>query len=72
MNTELDSARDARTEGRSQWATCELWEWLRRNPTNTGIREAVEGLSLMQDIAEEQEAERTRESRQPVEAGQAM
>ena len=35
-----------------------LREWLQQNPNDTGMREAFEGLSLMRDIAEEQEVER--------------
>jgi len=67
----LDEVLDARTLQEIAAAAQELRGWLRRNPEDTGIREAFEGLSLMRDIAEEQEAERTYESRQPVEAGQA-
>lgn len=67
----LDQVLDARTLPEIADATQELRGWLRQNPEDTGIREAFEGLSLMRDIAEEQEAERTHESRQPVEAGQA-
>ncbi len=66
----LDQALDARTVPEKQWAAYELWEWQRRNPEDAGIREAMKGLPRIDDIAEEQEAERTTASRQPVEAGQ--
>jgi len=67
----LDQARDARTEAENQWAAYELWDWLRRNPADTDVRKEFMRFSFPLDIAEEQEAERTHESRQPVEAGQA-
>ena len=53
----LDRVLDARTLTEIADATQELREWVRQNPADTGIREAFEGLSLMRDIAEEQEAE---------------
>lgn len=67
----LDQARDARTEAENQWAAYELWDWLRRNPDDANVRKEFERFNFVLDIAEEQEAERTHESRQPVEAGQA-
>ena len=67
----LDQVLDARTLPEIADATQKLRDWLHRNPEDTGIREAFEGLSLMRDIAKEQEAERRHKSRQPVEAGQA-
>lgn len=54
----LDQALDARTLPEIAIATRELQEWVRQHPKDVGIREAFEGLSLMQDIAEEQKAER--------------
>lgn len=72
MNTEPDLARDARTEGQSQWAAYELWEWLRHNPTDTDVRQGFEQFPSMRAILEEVAAERARESCQPMEAGQAM
>jgi len=53
----LDQALDARTLPGIATATQELREWVRQNPADVGIREAFEGLSLMRDIAEKQEAE---------------
>ena len=60
----LDQALNARTLLQIAVATQELREWVRQNPADVGIREAFEGLSLMQDIAEEQEAERSQTSRE--------
>lgn len=65
----LDQALDARTLPEIAVATRELREWVRQNPDDTGIREAFEGLSLMQDIAEEQEAERAHSQREAVAVG---
>ena len=62
----LDQALDARTLPQIAVATQELREWVRQNPADTGIREAFEGLSLVQDIAEEQEAEREQSKCEPV------
>ena len=62
---------DARTLPEITTATRELREWVRQNPEDVGIREAFEGLSLMRDIAEEQEAERGQSNQSPVAAGQA-
>ena len=67
----LDQALDARTLPEITTATRELREWVRQNPEDVGIREAFEGLSLMRDIAEEQEAERGQSNQSPVAAGQA-
>ena len=67
----LRQAADACTLTEKQWAAYELWEWQRRNPEDSEIREASERLPFIHDMAEEQQAERTYESRQPVEAGQA-
>ena len=64
----LDRVLDARTLSEIAGAMQQLREWLHRNPEDTGIREAFEGLSLMQDIAEEQAAERGQPKREPVEA----
>ena len=65
----LDQALDARTLPQIATAFREMREWVRLHPEDVGIREVFEGLSLMRDIAEEQEAERA--ARQPAEAGQA-
>ena len=54
----LDQVLDARSLTQIGDAEQALRTWLKRNPEDTGIREAFEGLSLMRDIAEEQEAER--------------
>lgn len=64
----LDRALDARTLPEIAIATHELREWVRQNPEDFGIREALEGLSLMRDIAEEQEAERLHANREIVSA----
>ncbi len=64
----LDQALDARTLPEIATATQELREWVRQNPADVGIREAFEGLSLMRDSAEEQEAERAHASREVVSA----
>jgi len=64
----LDQAPDARTLPEIATATRELQEWVRQKPEDIGIREAFEGLSLMQDIAEEQEAERAHLKRDAVAA----
>ena len=68
----LDQALDARTLPEIATATQELWDWARQNPTDVGIREAFEGLSMMQDIAEEQEAERPHAGREAVSAKPQM
>ena len=65
----LDQALDARTLPEIATATRELREWVRQNPDDIGIREVFEGLSLMQDIAEEQEAERAHSQREAVAVG---
>jgi hypothetical protein len=56
----LDQALDARTLVEIEKATQALREWVRCHPEDVGIQEAFEGLALMRDIAEEQEAERAR------------
>ena len=55
----LKQVLDARTLPEIDAAVQTLHAWVRRNPDDVGIVEAFEGLSLMRDIAEEQEAERT-------------
>ena len=65
----LDQVLDARTLPEIAVATRELREWVQQNPDDIGIQEAFEGLSLMQDIAEEQEAERAHSRRETVSAG---
>lgn len=65
----LDQALDARSLPEIATATRELREWVRQNPEDVGIREAFEGLSLMRDIAEEQEAERAHPKRATVASG---
>lgn len=67
----LGQARDTRTEDQGQWAAYELWEWLRRNPADTDARVEFKRFPAMMTIFAEVDAERTHESRQPVEAGQA-
>lgn len=62
----LGQALDARTLAEIEIATRDLREWIRCNPTDTGITEAFEGLSLMRDIAEDQEAERIMVMRGPA------
>ena len=59
----LNQVLDARTLTEIDAATHALREWLRQYPEDTGLREGFEGLSLMRDIAEEQEAEREQEAR---------
>lgn len=53
----LDQALDARTLPEIAKATQNVREWVRQNPDDVGITEVFEGLSLMRDIAEDQEAE---------------
>ncbi len=53
----LDLALEARTIPEIAAATQKLREWARQSPNDVGIREASEGLSMMRDFAEEQEAE---------------
>lgn len=65
----LDQVLDARSLTEIMAAEQELRSWLKRNPEDTGIRETFEGLSLMRDIAEEQEAERVSAERRPVSLG---
>jgi len=65
----LDQVLDARSLTEIRAAEQELRSWLKNNPKDTGIREAFEGLSLMRDIAEEQEAERMSAERQTVPLG---
>ena len=65
----LDQALDARTLPEIAVATRELREWVRQTPDDIGIREAFEGLSLMHDIAEEQEAECAHSRREAVAVG---
>lgn len=67
----LLQAADACTLTEKQWAAHELWEWQRRNLEDADIREARKGLPCIDDFAEEQEVEHTRENRLPVEARQA-
>jgi hypothetical protein len=55
----LDLVLDARTLVEIDTATQKLREWLRLHPEDVGMREGFEGLSLMRDIAAEQEDERT-------------
>lgn len=57
----VNQVLDARAIAEIDVAAQALREWLRRYPEDTGIREGFEGLSLMRDIAEEQEAEREQE-----------
>ena len=54
----LNQVLDARTIPEIDAATEILRAWVRRNPDDVGIVEAFGGLSLLRDIAEEQEAER--------------
>ena len=58
----LEQAMNARTLPEIAVATQELREWVRLNPRGIGIREAFEGLTMMRDIAEEQEAKRIHSS----------
>ena len=60
----LDQVLDARTLPEIATAIELLRDWVRQNPADTGIREAFEGLSLMRDIAHEQEAEMKQASRE--------
>ena len=62
----LDQALNARTLPQITLATQELREWVGQNPADIGIREAFEGLSLMQDIAKEQQANRGQPKRETV------
>ena len=62
----LRQAADACTLMEKQWAAYELWEWQRRNPEDLEIREARKGLPFIDDIAEEQQAERGQPKHEPV------
>jgi hypothetical protein len=62
----LNLALDARTLPEIEAATQELRTWLREHPEDVGMPEAFEGLSLLRDIAEEQEAERVIYTEQAV------
>lgn len=62
----LTQTLDARTLPEIEAATQALRAWVQQNPEDVGIVEALEGLSLMRDIAEEQEAERARARRVAV------
>ncbi len=55
----LKQVLDARTLEEIDTVSEQLRQWVRMHPEDVGIREAFEGLSLLRDIAEEQEAERT-------------
>ncbi|MGI4789130.1 MAG: hypothetical protein ACRYFS_09810 [Janthinobacterium lividum] len=61
-----DQVLDARTLPEVALARQEICDWIRRNPDDTGIQEVFGGLSLMEDIAKEQEAERLLSNRKPV------
>lgn len=65
----LDQVLDARSLPEIRAAEQELRSWLKRNPEDTGIREAFEKLSLMRDSAKEQEAERMSAEWQPIPLG---
>lgn len=65
----LTQTLDARTLPEIEAATQALRAWVRQNPDDIGIVEAFEGLSLMRDIAEEQEAERVSSRREAIPAG---
>ena len=62
----LDQVLDARTLPEIATAIELLRDWVRQNPADTGIREAFEGLSLMRDIAGEQQAGQAQERREPA------
>lgn len=70
MSTELDQARerlhnqvlDATTLAEIADATQALRAWISAHPEDEWLRDGFEQLSLMQDIAEEQEAERQRQT----------
>ena len=66
----LKQVLDARTLPEIDAATETLRAWVRRNPADVGIVEAFEGLSLLHDIAEEQEAERVHP--EPLTAGPCL
>ncbi len=53
----LDYALNARSLPEIEQATQALRKWVCCHPDDVGIQEAFEGLSLLRDIAEEQEAE---------------
>ena len=54
----IDLVLDARTLPEIENAWQELRQWLRLHPEDVGIQEGFESLSLMRDIAQEQQAER--------------
>jgi hypothetical protein len=57
----IELVLDARTLAEIEAATEELHAWLQLHPEDVGIQEGFESLSLMRDIAEEQNAERIRD-----------
>lgn len=64
----LDQALKARAFSEIATATRELDQWVDDNPDDLGILDAYEVLANMQEIAEEQQAERSREARTEVAA----
>ena len=77
MSIALDQARerlhnqllDATTLPEIAAAKQALRDWLKAHPEDEWLRDGFEQLSLMQDIAEEQEAERVRAISTPQQTG---
>ena len=64
----VDLVLDARTLPEIEYASQELRQWLCLHPEDAGIREGFESLSLMRDIAQEQEVERLLAPRRETQA----
>ncbi len=79
LNNDLNEAREqvseqvlsANTLPEIEAAKQVLREWMKAHPEEQGMRAGFEQLYTIQEIIEEEEAERARSSRQPVGAGQA-
>ncbi len=67
----LNQALSARTLSEIAIATRELDEWVHAHPDDLGIVDAFEQLAMMQEAAEEKEAERTRSAKEPFAARSA-
>jgi len=64
----LDQALKARTFSEIATATREMDQWVEDHPDDLGILDAYEVLANMQEIAEFQQEERSREARTEVAA----
>lgn len=79
MNTDIDQAREqvtkivlsARTLSEIENAKQVLREWMKAHPEEQGMRAGFEQLYTIQEIIEEEEAERVDAKLPPAMAGQA-